>query len=79
MIFMFVRNKTDSGRVLSGMKAKHQRYEALVKVLHGDLFRYAYWLCHDKHVAEDLVLVSKRSERGRRHCARNFLKGMALT
>ena len=23
--------------------------------MHSDLFRYAYWLCHDKHVAEDLV------------------------
>ena len=23
--------------------------------LHGDLYRYAYWLCHEKQVAEDLV------------------------
>jgi RNA polymerase sigma-70 factor (ECF subfamily) len=37
------------------MATKQVRYEALVKALHGDLFRYAYWLCHDKHVAEDLV------------------------
>lgn len=32
-----------------------RRYEALVRAWHGDLYRYAFWLCHDKHVAEDLV------------------------
>lgn len=37
------------------MASKQVRYEALVKALHGDLFRYAYWLVHDKHIAEDLV------------------------
>jgi RNA polymerase sigma-70 factor (ECF subfamily) len=37
------------------MASKQHRYEALVKALHGDLYRYAYWLCHEKQVAEDLV------------------------
>jgi RNA polymerase sigma-70 factor (ECF subfamily) len=37
------------------MMTKQIRYEALVKALHGDLYRYAYWLCHEKQVAEDLV------------------------
>ena len=37
------------------MSTKQVRYEALVKALHADLFRYAYWLTHDKQVAEDLV------------------------
>ena len=37
------------------MASKQIRYEALVRALHSDLYRYAYWLCHDKHVAEDLV------------------------
>lgn len=37
------------------MTTKQARYEALVKALHGDLFRYGYWLTHDKQVAEDLV------------------------
>ncbi len=37
------------------MMTKQVRYEALVKALHGDLYRYAYWLCHEKQVAEDLV------------------------
>jgi RNA polymerase sigma-70 factor (ECF subfamily) len=44
-----------SAQVSYNMATKQVRYEALVKALHGDLFRYAYWLCHDKHVAEDLV------------------------
>jgi len=30
-------------------------YEDIVDTYSKDLFRYAYWLCHDKHVAEDLV------------------------
>ncbi|TMM44791.1 sigma-70 family RNA polymerase sigma factor [Colwellia ponticola] len=37
------------------MMTKQVRYEALVRALHGDLYRYAYWLTHDKQVAEDLV------------------------
>lgn len=37
------------------MASKQVRYEALVNALHADLFRYAYWLVHDKQVAEDLV------------------------
>jgi RNA polymerase sigma-70 factor (ECF subfamily) len=37
------------------MTTKQVRYEALVKALHSDLYRYAYWLCHEKQVAEDLV------------------------
>ncbi len=37
------------------MMTKQVRYEALVKALHGDLYRYAFWLCHEKQVAEDLV------------------------
>lgn len=37
------------------MMTKQIRYEALVKALHGDLYRYAYWLTHDKQVSEDLV------------------------
>ncbi|WP_371186110.1 sigma-70 family RNA polymerase sigma factor [Thalassotalea maritima] len=37
------------------MATKQQRFEALVNALHADLYRYAYWLVHDKQVAEDLV------------------------
>ena len=52
---MFGRNKFDSGQVLSSMKAKHQRYEALVKAFHADIYRYAYWLIKDQSIAEDVV------------------------
>ncbi len=34
---------------------KRKKYEQLVSLYHGDLFRYAYWLTHDKQVTEDLV------------------------
>ena len=37
------------------MASKQVRYEALVSALHNDLYRYAFWLCHEKQVAEDLV------------------------
>lgn len=34
---------------------KQQRYESLVAALYQDVFRYAYWLCKSKPLAEDLV------------------------
>jgi len=37
------------------MSSKQHRFDAMVGALTDDLFRYAYWLCRDKHLAEDLV------------------------
>ena len=37
------------------MATKQKRYEALVQALHADIYRYSYWLCNDKHIAEDIV------------------------
>ncbi|WP_035478238.1 MULTISPECIES: sigma-70 family RNA polymerase sigma factor [Aliagarivorans] len=37
------------------MDTKQLRYEALVQAFSRDLYRYAYWLCKDKQVAEDVV------------------------
>ncbi len=37
------------------MSHAQQRYEALVRAYIPDLYRYAYWLCHSKSIAEDLV------------------------
>ncbi len=31
------------------------RFEALVRTYSSDLYRYAYWLCQDKNMAEDLL------------------------
>ncbi|WP_298444991.1 sigma-70 family RNA polymerase sigma factor [uncultured Ferrimonas sp.] len=50
----FGKKKTATA-VSSDMISKQRRYEALVRALHTDLYRYAYWLVHDRAVAEDLV------------------------
>ena len=55
MLFKKVGNKNQHGQVSSSMTTKQIRYEALVKALHTDLYRFAFWLCHDKQIAEDLV------------------------
>ncbi|MDT0629601.1 sigma-70 family RNA polymerase sigma factor [Alteromonas sp. W364] len=52
---MFSRNKTQKPSVSTDMMKKQKRYEALVKALHADIFRYAMWLIKDKAVAEDVV------------------------
>lgn len=44
--------------VLNGVKKKDERverYETLVNLHSGYLYRYAYWLCRNPTVAEDLV------------------------
>lgn len=55
MIKKIFRKEIANSQVSTTMATKQVRYEALVKALHGDLYRYAYWLCHEKQVAEDLV------------------------
>lgn len=37
------------------MGSKQHRFDAMVGAVTDDLFRYAYWLCRDRHLAEDLV------------------------
>jgi RNA polymerase sigma-70 factor, ECF subfamily len=34
---------------------KKSEFENVVKAYSGELFRYAYWLCRDRFIAEDLV------------------------
>jgi len=36
-------------------KSRKQRYEKLVDSYYQDVFRYAFWLCKNKALAEDLV------------------------
>ena len=54
-LFSTKRNKSSNSSVLIDMNRKQKRYEALVNVFSADLYRYAYWICHDPDVAQDLV------------------------
>ncbi|MDH0239925.1 sigma-70 family RNA polymerase sigma factor [Aeromonas caviae] len=57
----FRRKRADTGKdpctspVYGEMADKQTKYEALVHALHGDIYRYADWLCRDPQIAEDLV------------------------
>lgn len=42
-------------RRAASVSSKQHRFDAMVGAVTDDLFRYAYWLCRDKHLAEDLV------------------------
>ncbi|EDP59198.1 RNA polymerase sigma factor [Vibrio sp. AND4] len=53
-IFKMFGKKSSSSPVNSDMD-RQRKYEALVRGYHRDLYRYAYWLCKDKTIAEDLV------------------------
>lgn len=35
--------------------SKESKYQQLVTIYHADLYRYAYWLCGDPHIAEDIT------------------------
>lgn len=37
------------------MDGAHKRFEAMVHAFSGDLYRYAYWLCGERALAEELV------------------------
>ncbi|QYJ79996.1 sigma-70 family RNA polymerase sigma factor [Shewanella acanthi] len=49
------RNKSVEPAVSSDMLSKQRRYNSLVKALHADIYRYAFWLCGDRQVAEDIT------------------------
>ena len=44
---MNLRKQFKKASVSSDMLDKQKRYETLVQALHGDIFRYAYWLVKD--------------------------------
>lgn len=52
---MFSRKQNKHSSVSQDIEEKQKRYQALVNELHGDIFRYAYWLIKDKSIAEDVV------------------------
>ena len=39
----------------SVVSSKQRQFDALVRGLSGDLYRYAYWLCGEDALAHDLV------------------------
>ncbi|MGI2261499.1 sigma-70 family RNA polymerase sigma factor [Shewanella sp. GXUN23E] len=49
------RKKKSEQSVNSDMLNKQRLYDSLVRALHTDIFRYAFWLCGDKQVAEDIT------------------------
>ncbi|KHT48045.1 RNA polymerase sigma factor [Vibrio sinaloensis] len=53
-ILNFFGKKKSSDPVNSDMD-RQRKYEALVRAYHRDLYRYAYWLCKDPTISEDLV------------------------
>ena len=53
-LFTKKRNKSSSSSVIKDMDRKQKRYESLVNVYSADLYRYAYWVCRDAEVAQDL-------------------------
>jgi RNA polymerase sigma-70 factor (ECF subfamily) len=53
-ILNFFGKKKSSVPVNSDMD-RQRKYEALVRAYHRDLYRYAYWLCKDPTISEDLV------------------------
>ena len=54
-LFTRRRNKSAASTVFLDMNRKQKRYEALVYVYSPDLYRYAYWICHDPDIEQDLV------------------------
>lgn len=52
-ISWYVKKMSESP-VLDGNN-KQERYESLVSNLYQDVFRYAFWICKNKPLAEDLV------------------------
>jgi RNA polymerase sigma-70 factor, ECF subfamily len=54
-MFDSFRKKKSDPTVISDMLTKQRRYDSLVRALHTDLFRYAFWLCGNRHIAEDIT------------------------
>ncbi|HEX7966051.1 MAG TPA: sigma-70 family RNA polymerase sigma factor [Gammaproteobacteria bacterium] len=49
------RNKSPDGQVSAGMGTHQHRFDMLARAQVPGLYRYAYWLCRDRALAEDLV------------------------
>lgn len=47
--------ESNDNSVLDGAAHKRSRYEALVGEFYHDIYRYAYWICKNRPLAEDLT------------------------
>ena len=52
---MPLKARLDPSGQLPVSSSKQRQFDALVRSLSGDLFRYGYWLCGDEALAHDLV------------------------
>jgi len=48
-------NKTELNQVNLDMISKKRKYALLIEAHSQDLYRYALWLCKDRHMAEDVM------------------------
>ncbi len=55
MIKKLLRKKSTVPSVSKDIDKKQQRFDTMVRELHADLYRYAYWLCGSAAQADDLV------------------------
>ena len=46
--------------------SRQSKFESLVRAYSTELYRYAYWLCRDRHTAEDVV--QETFARAWKHC-----------
>src|SRR5688572_31912531 len=49
--FIAARNHSNA----AGTHLNQSAFQSLVKAYSAELYRYAYWLCRDRFVAEDLI------------------------
>ncbi len=52
---LFAGKKNTKATVFNHKSGKNQRFESLVRAYSSDLYRFAYWLCGDYSIADDLV------------------------
>lgn len=48
-------NKSKPEEVLDNMSEKKRKYDLLIDSHSADLFKYACWVCRDKHMAEEVM------------------------
>lgn len=55
MILPTLRSNRMKAKMTQAEKATKERYEKMVRELSADVYRYAFWLCRDRSMAEELA------------------------